>query len=396
MDPVEIFDALLTSEGKADPYPYYALLHEHGGGAAELAPGATLVYGHAAVDAALRDPAALVPDAAHLDEIFPTWRDHPSLAMDSVQSLNPPRHGQIRGLLAKAFTHRRVAGLGPAIVELTDRLLDEFADRGSDGSPVDFVEHLAYRLPVTVIAELIGIPPADRDEFSRMATTLATTLELETDLETLTDADRAAVELRDYVIGLAAVRRERPRDDLLSTLVALTGAGDERLSEDALLDNVILLLVAGFETTTGLFGNGMEVLLRRPAVAAAVRDGTVPTAAFVEEALRYDAPVQLATRRRVPPDGPAEEAMLLIGAANRDPRRYAEPDAFTPGRPGRGALSFGAGPHFCLGAALARLEGAVAFSRLLARFPRLAAGGPARRRLGFVLRGFETMPLTVT
>jgi cytochrome P450 len=391
MDPVEIFEALLTPAGKADPYPYYARLHEHGS-SAELAPGATLVFGYDAIDANLRDAAFRVPDAEHFDQIFPGWQDHPSLAMESVQSLNPPRHGQIRGLLNKAFTHRRVASLEPAIVELTDRLLDEFADRGAGGMPVDFVALLAYRLPLIIICELIGIPPADRADFFRMATTLATTLELETDLEVLTDADKAAVELRDYVVALAATRRADPCDDLLSALVALA---DAQLTESELLDNVMMLLVAGFETTTGMFGNGMDVLLRDPALAAAIRSGAVPAAAFVEETLRYDAPVQLAARRHIRSGQPPEEVMLLIGAGNRDPGKFAAPDAFDPGRTEHSMLSFGVGAHFCLGAALTRMEGAVAFGRLLARFPKLTPAGPAVRRPGFVLRGFESMPVTL-
>jgi len=394
MDPVDVFEALLTPEGKLDPYPHYALLHESGS-ATELAPGASLIYGYDAIDAALRDTAYRVSDAAHLDEIFPSWRDHCSLGMESIQSLNPPRHGEIRGLLATAFTHRRVAKLEPAIAETATRLLDAFADLGSDGSAVDFVQHVAYRLPVTVICELIGIPVAERAEFSRLASVLVTALERETDLETLTEADAAAAALREYVVGLANQRRQDPADDMLSALLALSDRGDRRLTESALLDNVMLLLVAGFETTTGMFGNGLDVLLSDDRLLASVRDGSVPVAAFVEETLRYDAPVQMATRRLIRPDQPPEEVMLLIGAGNRDPRRFDRPDTFDPSRAERSSLGFGAGPHFCLGAALARLEGAVAFGQLVARFPRIAAAGQARRRPGLVLRGFETLPVTL-
>jgi len=393
MEPFEIFEALLTPAGKADPYPYYALLHEHGH-SAELAPGATLVFGYDAIDATLREAALRVADAEYYDEFFPSWRDHPSLAMESVQSLNPPRHGQIRGPLSKAFTHRRVADLRPAAEAFTDRLLDEMADHGEGGAPVDFVR-FAYQLPVNVISELIGIPPSDRVEFSRMATNLASALEPESDFEVRTDADRAAVELRDYLSGLAEQCRIDPRDSLLSALVSLTDSDDARLTENALLDNVMLLLVAGFATTTGMLGHGMDLLLRDPGLADALRSGAMGVDAFVEEVLRYDPPVQMVVRRRVYGDRPAEEVMLLIGAGNRDPLRFDAPDRFDAGRAERSTLSFGAGAHFCLGAALARMEGIVAFEQLLGRFPKLAPGGPAMRRPSFVLRGFESMPITL-
>ncbi len=179
--------------------------------------------------------------------------------------------------------------------------------------------------------------------------------------------------------------------------------GEAVLSAAELLDNLTLLLVAGFETTTNLLGNGLRVILQQPGLGTAVRDGSVPVPAFVEEVLRYDSPVQLTSRRRadpaevggVPVPG-GTDVITLLGAGNRDPRRFAAPDTFDPLRPDGATLSFGAGAHFCLGAALARLEGAIAFPRLLRRFPRLAAAGEPERRPGLVLRGFETLPITLT
>ena len=182
------------------------------------------------------------------------------------------------------------------------------------------------------------------------------------------------MKLREYFTALAAERRAVPRDDLISELVAVNDSDDGRLSDSELLDNLTLLLVAGFETTTNLLGNGLQVILQDPPVGAAVRDGSVPVAAFVEEVLRYDSPVQLTSRRRVDSRLAVcawrrTGVITLLGAGNRDPRRFAAPDTFDPMRSAGGPLSFGAGAHFCIGAALARLEAGVAFPRLLGRFP---------------------------
>jgi len=409
MDANVIFESLLTTEGRSDPYPLYAALHRLGGAAVPLPlADAVIVHGYHAIDAVLRDPAFRVTDAARLDEVEPGWREHPSLAMQAILNLNPPDHSRIRAPMARAFTKRRVSGLAPSITRMTDDLLDLMAERGADGSPVEFMHDFAFQLPVTVICELLGIPQADRAGFRPLARDLAATVEVEVDAPVLQAADAAAVRLHEYLAALATERRTDPRDDLVSALVAIsalgdTGAGaDAVLSAEELIDNLSLLLVAGFETTTNLLGNGLRVILRQPAVGAAVRDGSVQVPAFVEEVLRYDSPVQLTSRRRA---GPAEvagvrvpsgaEVIILLGAGNRDPGRFPEPDSFDPRRPDGAPLSFGAGAHFCLGAALARLEGAIAFPRLLRRFPRLAAAGEPTRRTGLVLRGFETLPVTV-
>jgi cytochrome P450 len=209
------------------------------------------------------------------------------------------------------------------------------------------------------------------------------------------------VQLLEYFTALAGRRRAEPRDDLLSDLLAVSDAEDGRLTDAELLHNLTLLLVAGFETTTNLLGNGLQVILRDPAAGAAVRAGAVPAAAFVEEVLRYDSPVQLTSRVGTKAEiGGVEVAhgdgvMTLIGAANRDPRRFAEPDVFNPLRTDGGPVSFGGGAHFCIGAALARLEGAVAFSRLLSRFARIERAGEPVRRETLLLRGFDSLPVTI-
>jgi cytochrome P450 len=283
---------------------------------------------------------------------------------------------------------------------MADGLLDAMADRGADGSAVEFMHDFAYLLPVTVICELIGIPEADREGFRPVARDLAGVFEV-TDIDTLPAINAAATELLAYFTALAAERRAAPRDDLLSNLLAVSDSGDGRLDEAELLHNLTLLLVAGFETTTNLLGNGLQIVLRDPPAGEAVRDGSVPASAFVEEVLRYDSPVQLTSRIGYDTSlggvavAEGTGVVTLLGAGNRDPRRFTDPSRFDPARPDGGPLSFGGGAHFCIGAALARLEGAVAFPRLLRRFPKISPAGEPTRRDRLLLRGFDTLPVTL-
>jgi cytochrome P450 len=401
MNALEILTALGTPGGRADPYPHYAALHELGE-AINLAPGAVAVVGYDAIGTVLRDPGFRVSDEDKFDHDFPGWQANPVFvqAADWILNLDGPKHARIRSLIARVFTARRVASLEPAIARMADNLLDAMADRGADGSVVEFMHDFAYLLPVTVICELIGIPERDREGFRPVARDLAGVFEVD-DVASLPSINAAAVELLAYFTGLAARRRAAPRDDLISELLAVSDAADGRLTDAELLHNLTLLLVAGFETTTNLLGNGLQIILKQPSAGEAVRDGSVPAGAFVEEVLRYDSPVQLTSRTGydtkiggvVIADG--DSVMTLLGAGNRDPRRFASPDAFNPLRSDGGPLSFGGGAHFCIGAALARLEGSVAFPRLVSRFPRLAAAGDPVRRETFLLRGFDALPVTI-
>jgi cytochrome P450 len=401
MDAMEIFTALSTPQGRANPYPYFAALHELGE-AVRLVPGSVVVVGYDAVNTVLRDQGFRVSDEAEFDRGFPGWRANPVFvqAMDWILNLNGARHARVRSLIARAFTARRVAGLEPAITKIADDLLDTIADRGAGGSVVEFMHDFAYLLPVTVICELIGIPESDRESFRPVARDIAGVFELD-DPANLPAINAAAVELLAYFTGLAAARRAHPRDDLISDLLAISDADDGRLTDAELLHNLTLLLVAGFETTTNLLGNGLQVILQQPAIGGAVRDGSVAAHAFVEEALRYDSPVQLTSRigydTKVSDVAVAEgdSVTTMIGAANRDPRKFAEPDTFDPSRTEGAPLSFGGGAHFCIGAALARLEGTIAFPGLLNRFPKIAAAGQPVRRETFLLRGFDTLPVTL-
>ena len=399
---LEILLALSTPEGMADPYRLYAQLHEIGP-VVTFAPGQVAVVGYDEVSTVLRDPGFRHPDLKALVAQIPGLGEHASLedSEDWILHLDPPEHGRIRGLMSKAFTARRIAGLEPAIARMTDDLLDAVAARGNDGSPVEFMQDFAYLLPVTVICELIGIPESDRAGFRPLARAVTALFDFDSPDE-LTQADAACLELRGYFASLAAQRRAEPRDDLLSALVQIADSGDGRLSDRELIRNLTLLLVAGFETTTNLLGNGLQLILDDPALGDALRTGEIPVAAFVEEVLRYDSPVQLASGRigyetelGGVPVAAGDRLMPVLGAANRDPRRFAGPDKFEPLRSEGSPLSFGGGAHFCIGAALARLEATTAFPRLLSRFPDLAAAGEPRRRNGLVLRGFDTLPVRV-
>jgi cytochrome P450 len=404
VEATEILKELFTSGAASDPYPRYADLHATDEAFHPTPWSSVFVSGYAAIQSVLRAPVFETQGSVGLDESFPAWREHPSMSKNSVLDLNGAGHARVRGLMSRAFSHHRVAGLAPAISATTASLLDDMADRGAGGEPVDFMRHFANLLPVTVICDLVGIPQADRETFRPLAADLVTGLlgERRHAEDALAVADAATVRLNDYFAALAEERRERPRDDLITALVQVHDAGDGRLSNAELLDNLNTLLLAGFLTTTNLLGNGLAIMLGDPATATAVRQGELAAAAFIEETLRFEAPVQMTARRAAAqaeigglPVSPGTQVVLLIGAGNRDPRRFDCPDRFDPRRPDAGALSFGGGPHFCLGAALARLEATIAFDALLARFPDITPAGEMRRLPGLAFRGFEFLPVRV-
>jgi cytochrome P450 len=402
MDAIEILAALNTPAGRADPYPLYARLHEIGE-VVRAGPGNVLVVGYDAINSVLRDPGFQVCSETLFDKVFPSWRENPAFtqAADWLLNMNEPRHARIRRLIARQFTARRIAGLESAIAKTTGSLLDAMAEQGADGSPVEFMQCFAHMLPVTVICELIGIPEADRRGFRPLARDLAGVFEI-TDPEVLPAINAAAAELLDYFTDLAARRRADPRDDLLTDLIAISDSDAGLLTSAELLHTLTMLLVAGFETSTNLLSNGLQIVLQDPQAGAAVREGSVPSPAFVEEVLRFEPPIQY-TRRvgydtsvcGVPVSGETG-LMIMLAAGNRDPRRFADPARFDPLRKDGGQLSFGGGAHFCIGGALARLEGAVAFPRLLNRFPGIRAAGEPTRPDRLFQHGFDTLPVTIS
>ncbi|MBV6696126.1 cytochrome P450 [Kitasatospora aureofaciens] len=404
MDGTAIIEQLLTSEGRADPYPLYARAHELGT-AASAGPDTLLALGHGTADKVLRTAGFGVATAEMQSGPAPEFVEHSSLALfgGSILERNAPDHARVRSLIASVFTARRVAALRPAVEAAVATLLDEMAEAGSDGSAVDFMDAFAFRLPVGVICELLGVPEQDRYRFRALAGDLTVALEFVQDLAELGAADAAADELSGYFTELAARRLAHPQDDLVTDLARIAADDPERLSGRELLANLVLLLVAGFETTTNLLGNGLALLFRHPDVTAALRTGTLDPAGFTEEVLRYDSPVQLTTRIALTegvavddlPAPPGSMVLVLLGAANHDPARYHRPEVFDPNRTGSQPLSFGAGQHYCLGSQLARLEAEVAVPALLGRFPRLAPAGVPIRRDRLVLRGYETLPVVV-
>ena len=309
--------------------------------------------------------------------------------------LNPPDHTRLRGLVHKAFTPRMVEQLQPKIEAITDNLLDRVQAAGQ----MDLIADLAYPLPVMVIAEMLGLPAADYQTFHQLSTDLARTLDLTEDEAVYLRGSQAAAQLTDYIIALVAQRRAEPRDDLLSALVAVEEAGD-RLTEAELFATFALLFVAGHETTINLIGNGMLALFRHPDQLELLRQQPALINSAVEEFLRYDSPVQLTSRialETVELNGhtfeKGRQVSFMLGAANRDPAQFANPNQLQITRRPNQHLSFGSGIHYCLGAPLARLEGQIAFSRLLQRMPKLALATEKPEYVdNYLLRGLKSLP----
>jgi cytochrome P450 len=390
-----LLDELTTMVGREDPYPRYQRLRQMSA-VVRAKDGALVVTRYADCSTVTRDPRFrhLPPDLlAYLG--YPDWAEHPALRQlfTSMLLLNPPDHTRLRRLVSTTFTARRVQALRPAIVRMVDDLLD-----GMTGE-ADFVTAFAFPLPVNVIGELLGVPASDRAQFQSLVRDWAQVLEVITP-EVLSRADPAAATIRDYLTGLVAERRRRPTADLLSALVAAEEAGDQ-LSEDELLTTAALLFAAGFETTTNLLANGLVALLEHPAQLRLLRDRPDLAQPAVEELLRFDSPVQLISRVVAEPVelggitvAAGERVVAYLGAGNRDPERFTDPDRLQLTRPPDNApLSFGGGIHYCLGAPLARLEAQVALPALLRRFPRLTLRGAPERRNSLSLKGFTRLPV---
>ncbi|MHB8466016.1 MAG: cytochrome P450 [Acidimicrobiales bacterium] len=400
VDPVAVATSLFDRSDKAvraDPYPLYQALREHAPVHFSEQLGGWLLSRHEDVTGVLRDRrwsndprnATGVAD----DEMFALVAD---MMAGLLLLMDPPDHTRVRSLVSKAFTPKVIEQLRPHIEATVEGLLDEAVERGA----LELMSDVAYPLPVTVIAELLGVPVADRDLLKEHSRLLVWLIEWQMPLDKLPEVGGAAMAVGAYLMGVIEERRAHPRDDLISALVAAEEAGD-RLSPEELLTTCILLLIAGHETTMNLIGNGMLALLRHPDQLARLREDPTLTRPAIEELLRYDGPIQLTARTALEDIdiggtriAKGEQVVVLLGAANRDPAVFAAPDALDLTRVDTHHLAFGHGAHFCLGAALARVEAQVVIAALLRRFPDLTmADAPIEWRETITIRGLQALPL---
>ncbi|UWP78668.1 cytochrome P450 [Dactylosporangium fulvum] len=383
---------------RADPYPFYDSVRKAG----RLVRGQLMwaTAHHDAVSAVLRSDAFGVGAAEQglsgpLGPVWRlAWRNSPIGPVDppSMLVVNPPDHTRYRRLVAKVFTARAIEGLRPKIEETCDELL---ADR-----PADLVAGYASLLPVTIIAEILGVPTRMRRQFLAWGAAAAPTLDIGLTFRQYRQTEINIRHVNAWLRGHFERLRRQPGDDLLSRLVHLEG---EQLTDDELLATAGLLLAAGFETTVNLLGTGAALLMRHPGQREVLEAEPHRWPNAVEEMLRYDAPVQSTARvcrRPVEIAGvhfrPGHVVVPMIGGANRDPAAFDDPDRFDVTRGNaRDHLSFSAGVHYCLGAALARLEGEIGLRMLFERYPGLTVDGTPHRRTTRVLRGFESLPVTV-
>jgi pimeloyl-[acyl-carrier protein] synthase len=383
----------------ANPYPVYRRLREEDP-VHQPFPGVWILSRHRDVAALFRHPGMSSdrrnsPVYEEFIKALPVEPDEGALT-PSMLFLDPPDHDRLRRLANKAFTPRAVDRLVPRIHQVVDQLLDRAREMGS----FDVVADLAYPLPVTVISEMLGVPEADRDRLRAWSLDLIYTLDPMLSVEALARAQRAGAEFRAYLRELIADRRGHLGDDLLSGLIQAEDDG-QQLTMNELVATCVLLLVAGHETTSSFIGNGMLALLRNPDQYARLHEDPGLMRNAGEELLRYESPVQL-TGRLVLRDTEiagqrieaGQDVVALVGAANRDPEVFAEPDRLDVGRVDNRHVAFGGGIHFCLGAPLARMEGGAAIAALATRFPslELATDHPQWRDT-ITLRALSALPV---
>ncbi|MFE6977936.1 cytochrome P450 [Streptomyces sp. NPDC057682] len=396
--PGDLAAALLTPEARRDPYPLYARMRREDP-VHRSAQGIWYLTRHADVERALgdlrlsndRDRMTRAYEALGGDlKEFSRLTDRLGRVMSNT---DPPDHARLRKLANRAFTARRVEALRDGVQRIVDRLVDEAV---AAGPSMDLIEAVASPLPMSVVCELFGIPDEDRPRvkgwFRRFG-------RLSEDIDT---SEKAITEYEDYLAGLVRQRRRAPGNDLISALVA-TQAQDDRLTDSELLSTCFVLITAGDETTTHVIGNGMLALLRHPDQLARLRADPGLIRGAVDELIRYDTVTQAIVRvvaedleigGRTLREG--ELVYLVLGATNRDPECFEDPDRLDLTRPGHRHLSFGHGPHFCLGAPLARLQAEIALGTLVRRLPRLrlAEGAEPEWRDNPLQRRLTALPLS--
>jgi cytochrome P450 len=385
-----------------DPYPHYARLRRHNP-VEHNEFGFWSLWRHADVADVLRARLSVQDDkvlhvgpmAQVYDEVYAEQGLQGGVR--SMLDLDPPDHTRLRKLVSQAFTPRTIETLAPTVERLVDDALDRIADAGQ----VDLIDALAFPLPFTVITLMLGMPATDATRLRELSHQVVRSLEPVPDEQTVRQIVAAEIELRDVAAEAIAWKRKNPADDLLTALIQAEDAGDV-LSDEELRAQVILLYIGGHETTVNLIGNGPLALLRHPHLRAVGRARPDLDENAVEELLRFDSPVQLS--RRVTLEDHAVGAQVIpagsfviacLASANRDEAQFgADADELRLDRPNaRQHISFGAGVHHCLGAALARLEGRVALSRLIRRFPDLALAGEPEWNGRINLRGLARLPV---
>ncbi|RBY87506.1 cytochrome P450 [Blastococcus sp. TF02A-26] len=385
----------------ADPYPAFAAARAQAPVQWHEGLGLWLAFTHAEAGAVLRD--------RRLGRI---WRDREPaerfgsfnlIHRNAILEMEPPDHTRLRRLISTAFARGHVERLRPWVQELAGQLVDGLVERSAGSQPVDVLSGMAEELPVAVIAELLGVPGADRPLLRPWSNAIVKMYEYGRTTAVEDAAERAAAEFVAYLRDLAAERRRAPGEDLLSHLVSVRDSHGDRLTEDELVTTCILLLNAGHEATVNVSGNGLLALLRHPDELARLRadPDLLPTA--VEELMRYDSPLQLFERTATEDVeiggvtvARGQKIAALLGSANRDPAVFSAPDTLDVGRTPNPQISFGAGVHFCIGAPLARVELQATFGALLARTSRLDLGATPHRRPEFVIRGLAELPVVLT
>lgn len=402
--PQTLLRDLLEPGQRAHPYPIYRQLREHG--PLQLPDSNLVVFSSFAdCDEVLRHPSScsdrLKSTAAQ--QAIAAGQEARPFGTPGFLFLDPPDHTRLRKLVSKAFSPKVVRGLEPDIAALVDGLLDKV---GAEGR-LEIIADLAYPLPVAVICRLLGVPIEDEPKFSWASALLAQGLDpfiaFTGQPQGFEERLEAGLWLRGYLRDLLRLRRADPGEDLMSGLIAVEEAGDQ-LTEEEIVATCNLLLIAGHETTVNLIANGALALLRHPEHWVALGQDSSRASAIIEETLRYDPPVQLVSRVagedmsigeqgvRVPK---GDTMLLLLAAAHRDPAVIERPDEFNPTRDSVRHLAFGLGPHFCLGAPLARLEATVALSALTKRFPNARLAKEPAYKPNVTLRGVADLVVAV-
>jgi cytochrome P450 len=407
--------SLFSFDFAANPYPAYAWLREHAPVRWTTLPSgvdAWLVTRYDDARQALADTRLSKNPAQHSLQAHRSGRvgipgERSADLMTHLLNIDPPDHTRLRRLVSKAFTPRRIAAFEPRVREITDRLIDGFAERGE----ADLIHEFAFPLPIYAICDLLGVPREDQDDFRDWAGMMLRHQKQEQGSSPRGGVGRAVRRMRDYLAELIHRKRAALGEDLISGLIRASDHG-EHLTENEAAAMAFILLFAGFETTVNLIGNGMFALLTHPEQRASLqasldRGETALLGSAVEELLRFDGPVEIATWRFATEPltlggqdiAPGDPVLVVLAAADRDPSRFPDPDRLDLARRENPHVAFGLGIHYCIGAPLARLEAQYALSALLRRLPDITlAADPAelRWRGGLIMRGLRQLPVEFT